>query len=213
MCTERTALLPTTSPRMRRLVAALRTFTLLTAIAACAPNPRTGTPVAAVAPRSGPTLVVLVRHAEKVDASADPALSAAGEARAVALAETLRDARVSAIVTTQFRRTRETAAPLAARLGIAPQVVDAGGADHAAAVADAVRRLSGVVLVVGHSNTIPAIVGALGAPRPPDLCDGNYDTMFVVALSPGASAPSLVRARFGMADADAAAGCPPMRGD
>lgn len=198
---------------MRRLVPALRTFTILVSIAACAAITGTRTPAAAVAPRSGPTLVVLVRHAEKVDASADPALSAAGEARAVALAQTLRDARVSAIVTTQFRRTRETAAPLAARLGIAPQVVATGGRDHAAAVAAAVRRLRGVVLVVGHSNTIPAIVAALGAPRPPDLCEGNYDTMFVVALPTDGSAPSLVRTRFGMADADATAGCPPMRGD
>ena len=196
---------------MRRLVLALRTLSLVATIAACASNPSAGQAAAAVAPHAGPTLVVLVRHAEKVDASADPALSAAGEARAVALAEALRDAGVRAVVTTQFRRTQATAAPLATRLGLTLQVVAAGGGDHAAAVAAAVRRLTGVVLVVGHSNTIPAIVGALGAPRPPDLCDGNYDTMFVVALPADGSAPSLVRTRYGTADANPAAGCPPMR--
>lgn len=201
---------------MRRSLPALFAASLAVTLAACASQPAAGAGSQATSrpalERDHPTLVVLVRHAEKVDASADPPLSAAGEARAAALAEALRDAGVSGIVTTQFRRTQETARPLATRLGLTPRVVAASGGDHAAAVATAVRETGGVVLVVGHSNTVPAIVGALGAPRPADLCDGNYDTMFVVELPAGEGTPRLVRTRYGVPDTDATAGCPAMRG-
>ena len=55
---------------------------------------------------------------------------------------------------------------------------------HAKAVAEQVmKHAGGTVLVVGHSNTIPAIVGALGAPQPTDLCDSEYDQVFVVVLA------------------------------
>ena len=150
------------------------------------------------APLRAADQVILVRHAEKrVDAGADPALSPAGEARAAALAEALSGAGVSAILITPFRRTRDTAAPLAARLGIEPVVVGVeGGLDaHAAAVAKAAREVPGVVLVVGHSNTVPAIIGALGGPALPDLCESSYAHAFVLSEADGA--PRLQRWRYG----------------
>ena len=130
-----------------------------------------------------PDLVILVRHAERAGAPAgDPGLTPAGEQRAQALAQALAGMRVDTILTTKFRRTRDTAAPLAQALGIQPQVVDASGAAHVQAVADAVRARTGVVLVVGHSNTVPAILAALGGPKLADLCETSFHHAF---LRPG----------------------------
>jgi broad specificity phosphatase PhoE len=158
-----------------------------------------------------PSMVILVRHAEKAATPADdPDLTAAGAQRAADLASALAGAQVGSIVTTQFRRTRATAAPLAQAIGRDPIIVAAtpDTPAHAAAVAAAVRaRPPGeVVLVVGHSNTIPAIIAALGGPRLPDLCDGQYATLFVVGLT--SSGPSrLVRATYGAADAPDSGAC------
>lgn len=161
-------------------------------------------------------MVVVVRHAEKAAAPAgDPGLSAEGEARARALAEALVGADVAAVIVTPLRRTGATAAPLAAARGLTPEAVPFGppGPDgiaaHARAVAAAARRHPGrVVLVVGHSNTVPAVVAALGGPRLPDLCDASYATLFVVrpAAAPAAAA-AVVRAQYGRADAPDAAAC------
>jgi broad specificity phosphatase PhoE len=151
-----------------------------------------------------PTVVLLVRHAEKAaQPPQDPPLSEDGAARARALVAVARDAGVTAIITTQFERTRKTAEPTAAALRITPEVVDAGPpAQHAKAVADQVlKHAGGTVLVVGHSNTIPAIVGALGAPRPRDLCDSEYDQLFIVVLG-DTGPPRLIRSRYGAVSAD-----------
>src|ERR1700682_2002111 len=156
-----------------------------------------------------PGLVVLVRHAEKAaEPAGDPALSEAGAARAKALEAALHDARVTAIVTTELRRTRETAAPLATALGIPPEVVPTGSDGvraHVEAVVAAVRKHSGgVVLVVGHSNTIPAIVAALGGPRMPRLVDSAYSDLLVIAPGEGFR---LVRSRYGASDPPAGPDC------
>ena len=151
-----------------------------------------------------PTVVLLVRHGEKAaQPPQDPPLSDAGSARAQALLAVARDAGVTAIITTQYERTRKTAEPTAAALHITPEVVDAGPvAQHAKAVADQIlKHVGGTVLVVGHSNTVPAIVGALGAPKPRDLCDSEYDQLFVVVIG-DAGPPRVIRSRYGVASAD-----------
>ena len=150
-------------------------FLLSVALLCCAAF---AAPVAAQAP----TMVYLVRHAEKAaQPASDPALTSDGALRARALADVLAHAGVGAIITTQFARTKLTAAPLAERLGLSPETVSiATGvasnpqaqADalraHIASVVAAVRKHAGsAVLVVGHSNTIPAIVAALGGPTFP----------------------------------------------
>lgn len=140
--------------------------------------------------------VVVVRHAEKVDDSADPLLSDAGKARAQALAEALASAGVTAILTTQYERTRRTAAPLAERVGIEPIVVAAGGRGHVDDVAARVRELgTGTIVVVGHSNTVPAIIRALGGPDIGEIPDGSYSDMFVLTLDAGGT--RLIRTRYG----------------
>jgi broad specificity phosphatase PhoE len=148
------------------------------------------------AQRAEPTMVILVRHAEKAaEPAADPPLTPAGEARARDLLNAVRDANVSAIITTQYARTKSTAQPTASALGLTPQVVNAQSTPTD--VAAAIHQHAGhTVLVVGHSNTIPAIVEALGAKRPAPICDAVYDNLYVVTID-GAGAPSVVHAKYG----------------
>jgi broad specificity phosphatase PhoE len=155
------------------------------------------------ATRSATTTVILVRHAEKAaQPAADPPLTAAGAARAEALVGVVKDAGVRAIISTQFARTRSTVAPTAKLLGLVPEIVDARAKDHPRAVAAAIRSHRGqTVLVVGHSNTIPDIVAALGAPRPRDICDGEYDGIYVVTLPPTGPA-GVTHARYGVPSED-----------
>ncbi len=166
----------------------------------------------AFAPRvlaAQPSLVVLVRHGEKAtEGGSDPSLSEAGRARAQALADALAMTTPNAIIVTSLKRTAETAAVVAAKSGVTPTVITiSSGAKHIADVSAAVRKATGVVLVVGHSNTIPAIVTALGGPKLPDLCDSSYATMFV--LTPGADgkAAQVVLAHYGAADGPLLASC------
>jgi broad specificity phosphatase PhoE len=147
-----------------------------------------------------PTVVLLVRHAEKDSGTGDVPLSAAGRARAEALATLGRAAGVQAVVITPYARTRQTASPLTRALNLTPDIVRVEGvvAEHARAVADQIRRQHAgrTVLVVGHSNTIPPIVAALGGTRYADLCDTEYDALFIVVL--GDEGPvRTVRSRFG----------------
>ena len=154
------------------------------------------------------TTVILVRHAEKAATPLDdPPLTAAGEARSRELWDALKDARISAIITTQFVRTRATAQPTATALGMTPEVVNAAGANHPQDVAAAVRKHAGqTVLVVGHSNTVPSIIEALGAKKPAVICDNEYDNLYIVTLGTDGKA-GVVRSKFGArAPADACAG-------
>lgn len=153
-----------------------------------------------------PDLVILVRHAERAnEPAADPGLTPAGEQRAQALAQALAGLRVNAIVTTPLRRARGTAAPLAKALGLKPQVVEARGAAHVPAVVDAVRAQTGVVLVVGHSNTVPAIVAALGGPKLADLCETSFHHVFL--LEPGTQPPRWAQFSYGAPSGEPQAGC------
>jgi broad specificity phosphatase PhoE len=144
------------------------------------------------------TVVVLVRHAEKATVPADdPPLTAAGEARARDLWTAMRDAGVNAVITTQFARTRATAQPTASALGLTPTVVPATSPSHVQDVVAEIRKHQGhTVLVVGHSNTVPAIVEALGAKRPGAICDSRYDDMFVVTIA-GDGKANTVHAKYG----------------
>ncbi|MBK6487746.1 MAG: histidine phosphatase family protein [Gemmatimonadetes bacterium] len=169
--------------------------------------------IAAAPSRQADTVVLVVRHAEKAGPSGDVPLSPAGEARARSLVGVGRDAGISAVLTTQFQRTRQTGAPLAESLGITPEVMDVRGgvAEHAKGIADAVRaRHAGrTVLVVGHSNTVPAIVHALGGAKYPDICDDVYDDLFTVILAADGSA-RVVHGKYG-APSPSTTACPAMQ--
>jgi len=151
-----------------------------------------------------PSTVILVRHAEKAATPAnDPGLTPAGAQRAVDLAVALSDAHVTAAITTQLERTKATAKPVVDAAKVTPVIVptssDMTGHVNAVVAAVAARKPGDVVLVVGHSNTIPLIIAALGGPRMPDLCDAQYSGLFVMQLRPNGP-PSVVRGKYGAAD-------------
>jgi len=142
--------------------------------------------------------VFLVRHTEREWQGEDPPLTAAGEARAQALADTLRDAGVTAIITTQWRRTRDTARPLAKLLRITPEVVpvyEAKSLESIRETAAAVRRHKDeTVLVVGHI-TVTRVIAALGGPDLPTICENVFSDLFF--FTPAAGEDGLVRLRYG----------------
>ena len=122
--------------------------------------------------------IFAVRHAEKQSDEADTPLSGKGQARAECLAETLKDAHIAAVFTTQYTRTKQTATPTAQAAGAKTTVIDAKSNDETVKVAK-VASQSGNVLIVGHSNTIPAILTALGAPAV-TIADTTYDLLFIL---------------------------------
>lgn len=148
------------------------------------------------------TTVIVVRHAEKAaDDARDPSLSPAGRERALALAGVLQHSPVAAVYATQFRRTAQTGEPVAARAGIAVTQRPLDPATMPTYFADLAREIQSAhvgqtVLVVGHSNTVPALVQALTGQQVEPLTDADYDRLYVVLL-PQSGPPRLLQARYG----------------
>ena len=124
--------------------------------------------------------------------AADPDLSEAGRARAASLATALKDAGIAAIFTTEFKRTQQTAEPLAKALGLT-----VNGRRRRTPRRRWSNRLPppGNVLVVGHSNTVPAVVKGLGVTTAVAIGDDEFDNLFVVTRG---GAPSLLRPALSM---------------
>ena len=153
----------------------------------------------ACAPRdtSQDTTVLVVRHAEKEWEDGDPPLSDAGWERAETLRQVLEESGVSVMFSTQYVRTSQTLEPIADRLGLEIAVHDAGDSEGLAARILA-EHPGEVVLVSGHSNTVPEIVAALGAPEPAPIEDAEYDNLYVVSVSPGGEAATVLHLHYGL---------------
>lgn len=147
------------------------------------------------------TVVIVVRHADKdTIPKDDPPLTPAGVIRAKALADALADAGVQAVITTQLLRSRETARPLATAQRLTMTTVFRGTniAQHAQAVAAAVRRLHGkTVLVVGHGETVGPIIEALGGPAIPEICADEYSNLYTLVLDESDRAVRLIHSSYG----------------
>src|SRR5213078_478315 len=140
---------------------------------------------------SAQPVVVIVRHAEKAsDGGNDPDLSSAGRARADALARILKNSGITAIFTSEFKRTQETAAPIATSTHLTPTVVAAK--DTAGLVAK-LHQLNGNALVVAHGDTIPNIIKALGINSPINIPDADYSELLIVTLGDN---PQLFRLHY-----------------
>jgi broad specificity phosphatase PhoE len=127
------------------------------------------------------TVVFLVRHAETVpDGTRDPALSADGQTRAGRLAALLADAGLDAVYTTDYARTRGTAGAVAERLGLDVTVYDPV---RLGTFAEALEARGGRVLVVGHSNTTPELVTALGGRPGAPIEETEHDRLYVLVGS------------------------------
>jgi predicted enzyme related to lactoylglutathione lyase/broad specificity phosphatase PhoE len=127
------------------------------------------------------TTVYLVRHAEKeINSGKDPALTNQGAFRAKFLAKMLDQIAIDAVYSTDTIRTRDTAAPTAKSKSKKVRIYDA----REIVYADFLENNHGkTVLVVGHSNTIPAFVnGLLGKQKYAELDESEYDNLFVVDI-------------------------------
>jgi len=156
-----------------------------------------------------PEQVIVVRHAERAaEPKADPAITPAGVERAALLARMLGPAGVQTIITTNFLRTQQTAAPLARQLGLTPVVVPMQRGElqaHIDEVIDRVESASGVVLVVGHTNTVSSLVEAFSSTRPTRLCETSFSHLFIT--TPAAPTLPALHLRYGAADPVPGADC------
>jgi len=147
---------------------------------------------AAAAVEASPILF-LVRHAEKATTGGnDPDLSAAGHQRAEALARILKDSEITAIFTTEFKRTQETAVPTVKATQVTPTIIPA---NDIPALVEKVRSLQGNALIVAHGNTIPDLVRALAIATPVNIPEDDYSELIVIVLSDN---PQLLRLHYPM---------------
>ncbi len=141
-----------------------------------------------------PPVIFLVRHAERAaisgNAPSDTGLSRDGQTRAEDLARALKDAQITAIYTSEYKRTKETAVPLAQSLGIQPEVIQG---DDLRSLLRMLKAARGNVLVVGHSNTLPQIINALGISARVAVTESDYDNLFLVVLE---RPPRLIRLHY-----------------
>jgi broad specificity phosphatase PhoE len=132
------------------------------------------------------TVVVLARHAEKEFGTIqDPPLSAEGEQRAERLAQMFGRGkgagRLDAIYVSDARRTQQTAAPLAERLGKQPIIVPA--ADIKGTASRVLHEHEGgTALIIGHSNTVPALIRELSGITVEPIGDDEYDTLYIISI-------------------------------
>lgn len=174
-------------------------------LSACAPCPEPSTvpPVEATTPAAEgspvadePRTIVFVRHAEKAsDGTQDPPLTQEGEARAQCLVTMLRSFGTTHVFATEFQRTQATIEPLAEAMGLSVEVISAGDA-HGWREALESLPAGARAVVAGHSNTIPAMVEALGAEAGELDDDGNiphaeYDRMVVMVRGSGTASTSV----------------------
>ena len=121
----------------------------------------------------------LVRHAEKMDdGSKDPVLTSQGQQRAQQLAAMLSQADIKTIYSTDYQRTRLTAAPLASLLGLEVTLYDPS---ELAELANQIKSSQDNVLVVGHSNTTPMLLHLLSGHTGTRLDEVSYDNVFQVS--------------------------------
>lgn len=129
-------------------------------------------PVAAL-----PDTIYVMRHLER-DPGQDPDLNAVGAANAERLASWFARNPPKAIYVSQFRRSQQTAAPLAKKLKLSPVGYQARAPE---AIYDGVRASKGPVLIVAHNNTVPVIVEALGGPKAAgDLEETDYGRIWIL---------------------------------
>lgn len=145
--------------------------------------------------------VVVVRHAEKADdGTADPELTVEGHARARALASALAPAQVGGLIASHYRRTRQTLEPLADERGLDVMVVTAHSGAIGAHIESIVEKVhesdaEGLLVIAGHSNTVPLIVEALSGRVVAPIAESEYDRLFV--LLPGEPGMDVVATRYG----------------
>jgi phosphohistidine phosphatase SixA len=178
-------------PRMRRSLFVLLLFVCVSLLPASAQMQ----PPAPLAPVKTQATLIIVRHAEKAGPEGDVPLTDAGHARAAALAQVLRSAKISTIFVTDLQRTQQTAAPIAKALNLTPVVVPARDVAGLAAKLAALPA-GATALVVNHTPNVTQLATAFGAKDVASLPDSEYDRMMI--LTPGADGrAALLTLRYG----------------
>lgn len=139
------------------------------------------------------TTVILLRHAERLNSTDTTSLSPEGFQRASMLAHVVGGAGIGKIFVSDKVRTAQTAAPTAAALGITPIQIPVAQTDR---LVDSINAHRGkVILIVGHSDTVPAVIERLGISLPPPIVPNEFDHLFIVTLSRCKS--TLMRLKYG----------------
>ncbi len=159
------------------------------ALAGCSSPPE----VVPSASQQEPLIVFLVRHGERVDRSENLGLSAAGRERALALARTLHSAEIEHVHSSDFARTRDTAAPTAMEFGLEVELYDPR---DLAGLVERFLRIGGRHLVVGHSDTTPLAVELLGGQPNSPIDEDEFDRLYIVTIGSDGTATS-VMVRYG----------------
>jgi broad specificity phosphatase PhoE len=125
-----------------------------------------------------------IRHAEKDtsnSAEKDPQLTIEGVLRAAKWSFVFEEVKFDNVFSTNYIRTRETAMPTAEKNGLPLTLFDPNTFDPTAFIENNIGK---TVLVVGHSNTTPAMVNALiGTPKYEPLNDQSYSKLFIVVIN------------------------------
>jgi broad specificity phosphatase PhoE len=143
-----------------------------------------------IAQAEAQSTIFIVRHAEKSEEGNNPELSLAGRARAERLARTLADADIKAIYVTEWKRTQQTAEALARARHLEFQIVPAAATES---LAEELRSTPSNALVVGHSNTIPLLLEAIGITTKVTIAETEYDDLFVLLSEPQ---PQMIRLHY-----------------
>lgn len=123
----------------------------------------------------GPDFYVM-RHLNTDPGTPDPSLNAEGQRQAELLADIFTDRPPPAVIlVTDTKRSRQTAAPLAARLGLEPVVYEPR---DVAGLVELVTKSPNPALIIGHSNTVPDIIAALGGTRPEPIAETRFGDMW-----------------------------------
>ncbi len=169
-------------------------------------------PAPAAPPPRGRVLLV-TRHCEKDPAAdaRDPGLSDSGKARAQALRMLLAPQTIDATFASEYKRAQETALLAIGRVSPGskeerlPQTIKASEPERLFAAIDALQP-GQTALVVGHSNTAPAVLAHYGlvlhdsrGKEITNLREDDYGSLFVVTLPPEGSgaAATLLELHYG----------------
>lgn len=127
---------------------------------------------------ANPTQIYLVRHAEKVTTVSNGDLTEKGQQRAKQLAHLLKSAGITQVYSTEYKRTLQTATPLAKALNLP---VKSYNPRELKAFAKQLKQQVGVIVVVGHSNTTPQLVRMLGG-QAKDMTEAEYTRLYQLSF-------------------------------
>ena len=147
------------------------------------------------------TKYIIVRHAEKDTTLAnaklmasDPPLNSIGETRALSLADKLKDYKINQIYSSNYKRTKATASPIAKAQNLNVAIYDPRNLDAFATQLLSSENTGKTILIVGHSNSSPKLVNLLiKQDQYKDLDESIYDTYWIVTSKNGKSKAKMMK--------------------